>query len=424
MQLQAQAEAALAALRAAGFEHAQATASQAVQMELNAIDNEPSLLRSVEAGTLSLAGIVDGRMARTRVTSPDAAGLQQCARQLFQDAMGAPQDAAHALSSGQRARVTQGPQEADPSQLTGALSTLLKFRAEATPTMHLESAIASHERRDFHLLTTGGSDVAGQVGFYTVMAMGSAREGQRSSSFNYTAGHTHDLGGVLDQFGLTAMLRDTTRQVDANPLGEKFVGDVVLAPNAVQDLVGWLLGQLTDASLVAGTSLYRDSAGQPIASPHFNLDLTGDMPGVVGVSSDGFVAPSRAVVRDGVLQALLPTLYGSRKTGVAHVPTPAEGGWDVRAGTTALADLVGGVQRGALVGRLSMGRPAANGDFSGVIKNSFRLQGGEVGGALSETMISGNVATMLRDIIGASRERQAGTGMQLPWLRVANLHFS
>jgi PmbA protein len=128
-------------------------------------------------------------------------------------------------------------------------------------------------------------------------------------------------------------------------------------------------------------------------------------------------------VRDGVLQCLLPSLYGSRKTGLAHAPM-AEGGYEVAAGTEPLAALVGGVARGALVGRLSMGRPAANGDFSGVIKNSFLLRDGEVSRALSETMISGNVATMLRDIVGASRERQDGTGTRLPWLRIANVHFS
>ena len=71
MQLQAQAEAALAAMRAAGFEHAQAVASHSVQTELNAQDNQPSLLRSVESATLSLAGIV---------TFPRATELHEVAR--------------------------------------------------------------------------------------------------------------------------------------------------------------------------------------------------------------------------------------------------------------------------------------------------------------------------------------------------------
>jgi PmbA protein len=89
----------------------------------------------------------------------------------------------------------------------------------------------------------------------------------------------------------------------------------------------------------------------------------------------------------------MPSLYGSRKMGLKHVPTAADG-WEIAAGDASITDLVGGVTRGALVGRLSMGMPAPNGDFSGVIKNSFAIANGEIGPAL------------------------------LPWLKITNLHFS
>ncbi len=125
----------------------------------------------------------------------------------------------------------------------------------------------------------------------------------------------------------------------------------------------------------------------------------------------------------GRLNCLTPSLYGSRKTGLPHVPVSADG-WELAAGTTPLAELIGGVARGALVDRLSMGRPAANGDFSGVIKNSFAIDGGQVGAALSETMIAGNVAQMLRDVRAVSAERIDAGAWLLPWLRVEGLHFS
>jgi PmbA protein len=125
----------------------------------------------------------------------------------------------------------------------------------------------------------------------------------------------------------------------------------------------------------------------------------------------------------GRLNCLTPSLYGSRKTGIAHVPVSAEG-WELAAGATSLDDVIGGVARGALVDRLSMGRAAANGDFSGVIKNSFAIEGGQVGAALSETMISGNVAQMLRDVSAVSAERIDTGAWCLPWLRVEGLHFS
>jgi PmbA protein len=94
------------------------------------------------------------------------------------------------------------------------------------------------------------------------------------------------------------------------------------------------------------------------------------------------------------------------------------------AGATPRQALLEGVTRGALVDRLSMGRPAANGDFSGVIKNSFAIADGVLGPALSETMISGNVAQMLRDVQAVSRERVDTGATLLPWLRVDGLHFS
>jgi PmbA protein len=68
--------------------------------------------------------------------------------------------------------------------------------------------------------------------------------------------------------------------------------------------------------------------------------------------------------------------------------------------------------------------PAANGDFSGVIKNSFRIEGGTIGPALSEVMISGNMARMLKDLLGVSRERLDTGATLLPWLRIGGLHFS
>ena len=140
------------------------------------------------------------------------------------------------------------------------------------------------------------------------------------------------------------------------------------------------------------------------------------------MSGDGFVAPPLDFVSQGRLNALLPGLYGSRKTGIAHTPTGS--GWRVHSGTTPRADMIADVKKGALVTRLSMGSPGANGDFSGVIKNSFAIDDGKVGEALSEVMISGNVGQMLKDIKAVSAEHVDTGGEDLPWIQVANLSFS
>ncbi len=344
---------------------------------------------------------------------------------LFADAASAPQDPANAVSSGQHARIVKGPQEPQLDVLAAKMSELLEFRARETPKMLVDEADAKHTLHRWHAVTTGGSELGGSLGWYGLGVFGTARDGKQSSSFNYTGGDTDDLGSAATPsfFGIEDMMRETVRQIRTEPLGGKFVGDVVLTPNAVASLLAWLQGQLSDMQLIAGSSLYKGSVGEAIASPLLTLRSRFEAPGVAPVSADGFAAGPVEVVRAGKLSTLTPSLYGSRKTGLPHVPVAAAG-WEIAAGDSSREQLLAGVTRGAIVGRLSMGNPAANGDFSGVIKNSFSIVDGTVGPALSEVMISGNMARMLRDIVGVSRERIDSGGLLLPWLRIANLHFS
>jgi PmbA protein len=423
--LKSAAQQALELMKKAGFEHAQVTAAHTQLDELNVAHNEPSLLRSTEAHKLMLMGIVEGRMASTEMADLGADAMRERIAGLFADTKSAPRDTANAVSSGQHARIVQGPQEADRDLMAGKMAELLAFRATETPKMMIDEGDAKHTLKRWHTLTTGGSDLSASIGCYSMGAFGTARDGNKSSSFNYTGGDTDDLAGApaAEQFGFGQMLRDTERQIHTQPAGGKFVGDVVLTPNAVVSLLSWLQGQLSDMQLIAGSSLYRESVGTEIASALLTVRSRFDAPGVAAMSGDGFVTPAVTLVEKGRLLALTPTFYGSRKTGLKHVPV-AGGGWVVENGATPLAEIVGGVKRGALVGRLSMGSPAANGNFSGVIKNSFLIEGGELGTALSEVMIAGNMAQMLRDIVAVSREVIDSGSVRLPWIRIDNLHFS
>jgi PmbA protein len=415
---------ALERMRDAGFDDAQVTAVHSRLDELAVAHNEPTMLRSTEGHKLALLGIVDGRVASTELTQLDNDAVRDRIAALFADARSAPQDDANAVSSGQHARIVQGPQESDRELLASKTRELLAFRERETPKMMVDEASICHQWRRSHTLTTRGSDLAASVGCYAMSLFGTAREGRKSSSFNAVSGAADELSSrpAHEYFGIAQMLRDTEQQIETQPFGVKFVGDVVFTPAAVADLLGWFLGQLGDTQLIAGSSLYKESVGQAIASPLLTIASRFDAPGVAAISADAFATPPVRLVDGGKLLALTPTLYGSRKTGIAHVPTA--GGWDVAPGTTPLAELIGGVQRGAIVGRLSMGMPAANGNFSGVIKNSFALEQGRQRHALAETMIAGNMAQMLKDIVAVSREAIDSGALSLPWIRIANLHFS
>ena len=423
--LEATAARALARMREAGFEHAQVCASRTALLELNLNHDEPSLLRSTEARKLAVCGLIDARKASAELSDFDDTVVSRRIAALFADAARAPQDDANAVSANQQARIVQGPQTGDPEALADKAAELLAFRAREAPKTMVEEASVSHVRVDSHSLTSAGSALACNVGWYEATVMATARDGKRVSSFNYTGGTAHGLADrhIAECFGLGEMLRDTERQIDTRPLDAKFSGEAILMPHAVTDLLDWLLEQISDTQLIAGTSLYRGAVGEPIASPLLGLVSRFDAPGVAAVSADAFATPPVEILREGRLMNLTPSLYGSRKTGLRHVPV-ADAGWEIPAGATPLAEMVAAVPRGALIGRLSMGNPASNGDFSGVIKNSFAITGGKPNGALAETMVTGNVARMLRDVVAVSRERIDGGRTALPWLRIAGLQFS
>ena len=422
------AEQTLSLMKAQGFDEAQVSLSHSRRSEVCVSHNEPSLLRSNESWKLQLVGLLDGRRAATEASDIDAEALQSTVQDLWQSVASAPQDAANALSSGQHARILRGQpaaQGAELAEIAGAMSELLAWRSAHTPTVMLEDSLAAHTHVQACTLTSGGSALHADARWFEAMVFGLAREDGHSSSFNYAGGACDSLLGmpVVERFDIQGLMRDLTRQVHTQPPGGRFVGSVVLTPRAVESLLGWLLGQLSDAALIDGSSVYRDSVGQQVTSPLLSLRSRFEGPGVLPFSADAFYTPPITILADGRLQCLTPSLYGSRKTGLPHVPVGGEG-WLLDAGTAPRQALLEGVARGALVDRLSMGRPAANGDFSGVIKNSFAIEGGQVGPALSETMISGNVAQMLRDVQAVSRERVDMGGSLLPWLRVDGLHFS
>ncbi len=434
MDLQRVAELALTALKREGADASQVIASRTALTEVNINLSEPSLLRSTQSQKLTLLGLWDGRKASTELSDLTPEALSVAASALRADAAAAPQDAANGVSSGQGIAIARGPLESDLSALTDAAAELLEFRASQTPSMTIEEGVASHTRAEAQLLTSGGSHLSRTLGWYGLSVFGTARgpgrDGTvRSSSFNYGGGETEDLRSApaSSRFGVGDMMRELTRSIEtkgiADCFGGKFTGDVVLTPMAVATLLEWLHEQVRDMALISGSSVYRDRVGEVIASPLLYLSSRFDGPGIAAISADGFVAPPLQLLNAGRLTTLTPSFYGSRKTGLSHVPTVASG-WQLASGATPLADLMQGVHRGAVVGRLSMGNPASNGDFSGVIKNSFAINNGEVGAALSETMINGNVAHMLRDVVAVSAERIDTGGWCMPWVRVSGLHFS
>jgi PmbA protein len=128
-------------------------------------------------------------------------------------------------------------------------------------------------------------------------------------------------------------------------------------------------------------------------------------------------------VKNGVWQSFILGLYGSKKTGL---PRSVNSGyyWEVEAGNTELDEMVKSTQKGILMCRFSGGSPAQNGDFSGVAKNSYYIEDGKIQFPISETMVAGNIAELLLNIVDISEERIHFGSSLMPWVKVAKLDIS
>ena len=117
-------------------------------------------------------------------------------------------------------------------------------------------------------------------------------------------------------------------------------------------------------------------------------------------------------------QAILQVMIRGRVQGVGYRA------WVVEAGATPLDTMIRDVKAGILITRFSGGRPNDKGDFSGVAKNSYYVDNGEVSYPISETMVSGNMAALLTHIVAISAERaDFGSGV-FPWVRVGGIGIS
>ena len=108
--------------------------------------------------------------------------------------------------------------------------------------------------------------------------------------------------------------------------------------------------------------------------------------------------------------------YTARKTGLERSRNNAYGHFIVSPGDRPVDAIIAGIDRGILVGRFSGGNPGTSGDFSGVAKNTYLIEGGEVKEALSETMVTGNLADLLMNIRAISSERVRDGSSVLPFM--------
>jgi PmbA protein len=141
------------------------------------------------------------------------------------------------------------------------------------------------------------------------------------------------------------------------------------------------------------------------------------------VTSDGYIAENSTIVKNGILKTHLLGIYGANKLEKNRAVNDG-GATIVEAGDNPHSDIIKNIEKGLLLARFSGGNPSSNGDISGVAKNSYYIENGEIKYPISETMISGNIQEMFNNIGEISSDRIDFGYCIFPWISFKGVTIS
>lgn len=396
------------------------TASRTETKEFNVDGGEFSLMRTLLGGGVSMTAVKDGKRGSSSANKTDAESIARLAEDAISAAESGKADEAWAMAPYEEYRLfEEGDHTGDINRLFDRTRELVDTITAEYPKIVIEQLIVHYKHSEGVYINSSGTIFEDISGAYSADIMFSAHEGEISSSFFSSGVVTADLDTpFIEQGSIKTDLESVERQLHTRAPEGKFTGVMVLTPDCLGSFISTIADNfVSDRSMLEGVSLWKDSLGEMVADETLTVRVAPLDPGVVcgeRFTSEGFISENYDLIRCGRLENFMLSLYVANKVGGKRAPN-SSGNFIVEKGDKSLDEIIAGIDKGILVGRFSGGEPGASGEFSGVAKNSFLIENGKVTDAVSETMISGNLAGMLKNIRGISLETVNDGGGDMPY---------
>lgn len=377
--------------------------------EFNVDGGEFSLFRTLYDNTLSLTVYQEQKKGSYATNHLDDASIEEAVNTCLSSAQSGVSDPAYAIAPLQEPQVFhEGAYEPDIELFFERTRELMRDVAERYPKILMEQMIVSHQKAHSLYQDTNGNDFEFFEGQYNISLMFSAHDGDRATSFCSSDLITDRLDvPLLDCGSIAKDLADAQAQLDLVSLEGKFEGTILLTPSCLGSFLGDIFYNFVGSSVVLEkTSIWLDKLEQKVADDRLTIGLSPLDPRIVcgqRCTEDGLLSQNYNIIENGILKSFMLPLYVANKTGFAPAKNTSFA-VVIEGGETPYSDMIKHIKKGLIVGRFSGGQPGTNGDFSGVAKNSFLVEDGVIKGAVSETMINGNLAELLNSITDISKE--------------------
>ncbi len=412
---------ALSCLKKYGADDAQCKVRHTVADEINIDAGEFSLMRSTFDNSITMLVIKDMKKGIIAINKFDEDAIAAAAKECVENAIVSAEDNCLSIAPKEENEdFVYGVAVSDRDKFFDRINEYMQDMSNDYPKVFIEQLIAEYSEVKSVFANTNGVEFSNRSAYYSMGSMYSAHDGDKTTSFNSTGIDFIDLEEkILDKGTQRMMYELCEKELDAVPFEGKFTGTAVFAPSCLGDIIATAIGSFTsDESIIDGTSPWRNSLNTKVASDTLSVSLIPIDQRVIGgerYTTEGYKTKNCDVIKNGVLENFVLSEYGARKSGEKRCST-LSGCMEVHAGSTPYDELISKIDKGILVCRVSGGSPAGNGDFSGVAKNSFLIENGKITKPILETMISGNLAEMMKNITDISKETAEDGSCVYPWV--------
>lgn len=409
------------ALKRHGVDKAGFWVTETETQEFNVDGGEFSLFRTLFDNGLNLTVYHQNKKGSITTNRLDDASIDEAVEGALASAESGIADEAYDIAPEQEKQCFHdNGYEPDMERLFERTKELMADIEKRYPKILVDQLIVSHKKIHTLYLNTNGTECEVFKGNYSVGLSFAGHEGEVTTSLCGSDVTTDNLDKPFMELGtIEAQLKDAEAQLVTTPLEGKFEGVIVLTPDSIGSFLYSIISNFAfDSAILDKTSIWLDKLNEKVADERLTISIKPSDPRVVDrdhITSDGFLEEDYDIIKDGVLKSFMLSLYVANKTGFERAKSSSFSAI-IEGGTTPYEEMLKGIKKGLIVGRFSGGRPGSSGDFSGVAKNSFLIENGEITGAVSETMISGNLAQMLMNVVDISKETVANGSDVLPYI--------
>ena len=219
--------------------------------------------------------------------------------------------------------------------------------------------------------------------------------------------------------------------------GETFKGTILLEPEVFGDFLGVIINAVSANNVQKKMSRWIGQLNQKVTSDCLIIEDNGLLPGGAASSAfdrEGVIRQPLKIIEKGILNSYLYNSYSANKEnrastghaagGTRSIPGIGPSNILICPGEKPQADLIKEIKKGLFVTRLSVQPNPFSGDFSGVVKGGFLIEDGELKRPVIETMIAGNIFSLLNQISGLSSERKKVSSFLIPFCRIEDVSIT